>query len=46
LATIDDSAALDIRVGTILEAEFFEEAIIPVIKLNIDFGPEVGLKTS
>ncbi|MDN4079338.1 chaperone CsaA [Paenibacillus polymyxa] len=46
MATIDDFEALDIRVGTIKEAEFFEEAKILAIKLKIDFGTEIGLKSS
>ena len=42
----DDFTKVELRAGTVIEAEVFKEARRPALKLLIDFGSEIGLKKS
>jgi tRNA-binding protein len=46
MATFEEFQQIDMRVGRVVSVSEFPEARNPAWKLEIDFGPEVGVKRS
>lgn len=46
MITYDDFLHVDIRVGKIVAVEDFARARKPTYRVQVDFGPEIGLKWS
>jgi tRNA-binding protein len=46
VATFDEFLSLDLRVGTVLTAQPLDGALKPAYRMEIDFGPEIGVKRS
>lgn len=46
IITRSDFEQVELRVGTIIDAQTYPEARKPAFKVRVDFGPEIGVKKS
>jgi tRNA-binding protein len=46
IITWNDFEKIDVRVGTVLEADMNDSALKPAIIVKVDFGPEIGVLKS
>jgi tRNA-binding protein len=46
MASIEDFEKLDVRVGTVIDAQPFPEARKPALKLWVEFGAPLGVRQS
>ncbi len=46
MITQSDFEQVELRAGTVVDAQIFPEAKKPAIKVWVDFGPEIGIKKS
>jgi tRNA-binding protein len=46
VASFDEFLNLDLRVGTVMKAEPLAGAIKPAYRMQIDFGPDLGIRHS
>lgn len=46
MATVEEFQRIDMRVGRVVSVDEFPEARNPAWRLEIDFGPELGVKRS
>jgi tRNA-binding protein len=46
MITFDDFLKVDMRIGTVLNAKVNEKAKKPAYVLEVDFGKEIGIKTT